>query len=197
MSEPIPLVPPLVASKLSQLDFTDLVFSNEACNLVSKNRAQVTHLESIGGVEIRDITINKLRKFCVNNGFRGSRTLCKLEIVNRLYFKIKDPEAYLEAYGADEAPVAVKTEVLYTVTSRFNRRRFVNILFSEPVRALLADRGRPLTAAELTLGLKTDQKIHQVICREYNKKEIYLYNQNVFEESDDESTLDNRYLEVK
>lgn len=54
-----------------------------------------------------------------------------------------------------------------------NRKRFINVLFGDVVRPKLATRGRTLTKEELTLGLKRDQRLHELIASEYNNPKRY------------------------
>ena len=67
-----------------------------------------------------------------------------------------------------------------STTPQMNRKRYINVIFSDLVRPLLADRGKSLSKDDLTKGKKTDQDIHEVIAHEYNCKTGNAYNLNAF-----------------
>lgn len=50
----------------------------------------------------------------------------------------------------------------------FNTKLFLNVLFSEAIRPLLATRGASLTKQELQEKLSTDQELWEVFIVEYN-----------------------------
>ena len=61
-----------------------------------------------------------------------------------------------------------------------NRRRLLNVLFSDIVRPKLAEVGATLTKDELDKHLKQDQRFHETVAMEYNKKGVIAYDKNAF-----------------
>ena len=68
-----------------------------------------------------------------------------------------------------EAPTTV-----YQVT-KMNRRRLINVLFGDVIRPLLATRGQTLSKDDLNDSLKTDQVLHEKVIVEYNRTNVYSY----------------------
>ena len=50
---------------------------------------------------------------------------------------------------------------------RLNRRCYLNVIFGDVVRPMLATRGQPLSKEELTAGIKMDDNLHKSIATEY------------------------------
>ena len=61
-----------------------------------------------------------------------------------------------------------------------NRRRYLNVLFSDTIRPHVALKGKSLSKDDLTAGLKTDQELHMLISEEYNTPNVALYSGNAF-----------------
>ena len=55
------------------------------------------------------------------------------------------------------------------INSTINRRHYLNVIFSDVIRPLLATKGASLTKDQLTDGIKQDQILHTKISDKYNK----------------------------
>ena len=68
-----------------------------------------------------------------------------------------------------------------TVSSNsINRKRYLNVIFSDTVRPNITLLGASLDKDDLTAGLKQDQTMHTIIAGEYNKKNVKAYDGNAF-----------------
>ena len=118
-----------------------------------------SQLVSISGIIVSDLSVHELRMFCSNNSL-GGRKFNKKSICDTIA-------------TAKHFPPKVKEEAVSTVKKRIhvNRKRYCNVIFSDGIRPLLANRGEPLTKDQLTEGLKTDEILHRSIIKEYNNPE--------------------------
>ena len=66
---------------------------------------------------------------------------------------------------------------------RINTKRWINVLFSRPIRELLASRGASLTKDDLQDKLSTDQGFHERLLTEYNLE--LKYTEHVFDDLKD------------
>ena len=171
----------------------DVLLSDNPVNQISKNRPQSSCLVSIMEFPIKDITIGLLRKFCTKNSVQGARGKTKMGIIQLIIEYKRNPELYTSTIPIRIANVPP----VVNLNVRMNRKRFINILFSDIVRPVLADRGRPLTGRELTQGLKTDQIIHELIALEYNKVEMYVYNENAFPHLEIDGSVSTLFMQTR
>ena len=177
-------------------DLVDVIITDKPSNSVSKNRSQVCYLHSIMGVLTKELSVDTIRKFMTKVGIGRSRNLTKIQVIEKLVLRIKNPKKFVETYGLLSAGSTAVSRLIKPVriNVKINRTRYTNILFCDLVRPLLADKGRPLSSRVLTAGKKTDQGIHEVIAEEYNKVEIFIYNQNSFLKNPVNNTGDKRLL---
>ena len=136
-------------------------------------------VKTIAGVSPIDIQVAYLRKFCArhhisrDNGTALSTAGSKVHCMHAIQKAALDPNHFTKSkLLADLSSVKKKQNV------RMNRNRFCNVLFGDVCRNDVATRGASLTADEQTLGLKTDQLLHEKICCEYNS--IHKYNEHAF-----------------
>ena len=61
-----------------------------------------------------------------------------------------------------------------------NRWRYFNVLSSDLVRPHLVSLGDNLTQSELDIGLKKNQKLHELVAFEYNREDVPGYDRNAF-----------------
>ena len=109
-----------------------------------------------------------LRKLGTRLGVPNSRRLSKYNICN----------AIVVAKGQNDANAANGTiDIIDPKTSkpiRFISIRFLNTLFGETIKPLLANCGQVLGRNQLEEKLKTDQNLWKTFIREYNsEKEVY------------------------
>ena len=72
---------------------------------------------------------------------------------------------------AKQFPLKVKEEATFKKRVYVNHKQYCNVIFSDGIRPLLANRDEPLTKYQLTEGLKTGEILHQNIIKEYNNPE--------------------------
>lgn len=158
------------ADPLKDAKIDSIEVSVEAVNhvlMISKKNAlpddnrEMTRLVSINGVAISELTVPCLKTFCKANGIFGTRKMKKALICDM----ILTGKAAFEREGA-----GVSVDIKEEKKERLSRVRYVNVLFSEGIRPLIANRGKSLNKDELTEGLKTDQVLHEKIAEEYNDK---------------------------
>ena len=144
--------------------------SEDASNVVSSNKKNIfSALQSILGVYTVYIPISILRRFAtrvVLNGY-GKKSKVDLCLV-------------LVDFKAICCIIPTETEASEKVT--INRRRYLNVLFSDIIRPLLATRGQPLNKDHLKEGVKKDEELHATIALEYNKEDVKHYSRNTFPE---------------
>ena len=138
------------------------------------SRSEKTPLVSIAGVETIRLKVDQLRRFLTKNGNGTVRGTSKKSLVLLVIQAKVEYERMLEEgnLGGDDG-------TLKALTVKVNRKRYLNVLFSESIRPLLATRGRSLTKEELTLGMATDQGLHEKISASY--KDEKRFNGTAFE----------------
>ena len=68
---------------------------------------------------------------------------------------------------------------------QINIKRYLNVLFSETTKLLLAERGKTLTKQQLQDKLRTDQEFHQTLITEYNVNNNPVYSAHTHPSVDD------------
>ena len=159
---------------------TDVLLTALPTNSVSVRKSTSTRIKEIKGVEIKDITITHLRLFAKNIGLKNFRKQNKHDICINILQCIEsggNDQTVSSATNLDESSLITGSE---SNRSIINRRRFINVLFSDVCRPKLALRGQPLNKDDLTAGIKTDQRLHELVSTEYNKRNIISYGKNAF-----------------
>ena len=136
---------------LKDIMFSDLIYTELPTNVChAKRKKTIIRIRSIMGIPISRINLDKLRSIASRIGMKGHRkgkkeVICDL-IVN--WVSEKSNEIVVETFAEE------------TIKCVINRRRYLNVIFSDTVRQLMATRGASLDKDELTCGLKTDQLLH-------------------------------------
>ena len=116
--------------------------SEDASNIVSSNKNNIfSALYSILSVYTLSITITMLRRFATRVGLTSHGKKCQVV----LYLDLVD-------FKAIGSIVPTETEASEKVT--INRCRYLNIIFSNVIRPLLATRGQSLNKYQLIEGVK-------------------------------------------
>ena len=167
---------PSASPDFKNVKFKDVIVSNEKTNIVSNNfKKTMTQLYSVMGISTVDITNPQMKVIAKGLGIRNSRTFKKNELCEEIVTWVSDP--LNEFVNAISPKKEVKEVNKHSCT--INRRRYLNVIFSDLIRPLLATKGMSLTKGELTEGLKQDQILHTKIAEEYNK-DIPEYAGNAF-----------------
>jgi len=167
---------PSASPDFKNVKFKDVIVSNEKTNIVSNNfKKTMTQLYSVMGISTVDITNPQMKVIAKGLGIRNSRTFKKNELCEEIVTWVADP--LNEFVNAISPKKEVKEVNKHSCT--INRRRYLNVIFSDLIRPLLATKGMSLTKGELTEGLKQDQILHTKIAEEYNK-DIPEYAGNAF-----------------
>ena len=168
----------LTVNPIQDATMEDVVLTEEPVNIVASNRkSSLTRLKSINAIEILKIDTKNLRLFCTRVGISGVRSAGKMDICNKIVASkasgsYKELEKNLEAEGNKKATAKKKVSV--------NRKRFLNVLFSDKVRPNFAIMGEVLDRSDLDRGMKSGQDFYELIAEEYNKGEIAAYGKDVF-----------------
>ncbi len=150
---------------------TDVVVSPGATNQigVSKN-ADKTRLESINGVLVKDCSTDSIRFFhskykAVGNKKEDKQKLNLCAGIVQCYVAYEEGTLQLDENGELIGKGGKRHSI--------NKKRYINVLYSDIIRPRLEEKGRQLTKDELTEGIKQDENLHRAICGEYNKSELY------------------------
>ena len=132
-----------------------------------------SRLVSIGNTPAVALRLDGLRKLGARLGVPNSRRLSKYNLCNGI----------VAAKGQNDVNAANgKIEIIDPKTSkpiRFISIRFLNVLFGEAIKPLLANRGQVLGRNQLEEKLKTDQKLWTTFIQEYNSDQE-IYGENTF-----------------
>ena len=168
----------LCVNPLVNATMDDVKLTEEATNMVAANRkSSMTRLHSIKNVLITQIETKSLRLFCGKIGISGVRSVGKLVIANKIV-ECKESGSWKELEASAAAKKKKKADENKKVT--VNRKRFINVLFSDTVRPKLASLGETLDRADLDRGLKSDQDFYELVASEYNKGHVALYGRDAF-----------------
>ena len=158
----------------------DVIITEEANNTIALNRkSQGTRLKSVKGVEIAEIKNDHLRLFCSKHGISGTRKKAKVEVCQCIV-KAKLTGEWKGIEKAKDKPVDDKSNKPAGRGVTINRRRHMNVIFSDLVRPHLSSLGESIERPELDRDIKTDQQFHELVAGEYNKGDVDEYNQNAF-----------------
>ena len=167
-----------VNSPLQNVTMEEVVATNKATNIIANNRkSQGTRLKSINNVSVIKIGLKHLRIFCTQMGIKGMRKKAKLAICDAIA-EAKVSGSYIQLQK--EAEDQNKNKEKGNSNAIMNRRRFINVLFSDLIRPKLATLGKSLEKNEIDAGLKSDQLFHEAVLVEYNNKSVAEYGQNAF-----------------
>lgn len=124
---------------------------------------------TIKGFDINTISIGVLKKFCVKNDVKqddGSSVRKLKKEATLLLIKQKK----IRLNNGEDDPWNKESIINVGTTSSvvINRYRLANVVFGDTCRPIVAKRGKCLDKDELTLGLKTDQKVYEIVAAEYN-----------------------------
>ena len=163
---------------LNEKYMEDVLVTETARNPLSGNRKSVlTKLHSIGDIPIGDIGVRSLKSFCARVGIVGQRKKTKKDVADKIveaktssFVQLKDRKGKKELVKVEGGNKRVV----------INRRRLLNVIFSDMVRPKLAEVGATLTKAELDKHMKQDQHFHETVASEYNKKGVIAYDKNAF-----------------
>lgn len=168
---PIPTTVDTVNFK--ETKFNDVIITDESTNPLSANKKSVTtRLKSILLVPIANVRNADLRFVAKSIGIKGMSRTKKLEVCNVIVEWVSNPSNDKSNEDVSEDVNANDDVDLDTSSSRcrINRRRYLNVMFSDIVRPAIATKGASLTKDQLTEGLKQDQILHTLISGEYNKQ---------------------------
>lgn len=102
------------------------------------------------------------------------RNFCRRE---HILSKVRNPQKGMCAHAIAEAklhppiiPSPKKKKELIKLNG-VNRKRYINVLFTETINEELNYRGAVLTKEELAAGVREDEYLHRAIVKEYNNNE--------------------------
>jgi len=142
----------------------------------SKSLDKMTRLQSIMGVQIYRITLDLLRRFAskyrsVPHQNKRKKAVC--EFIVKLVIEFQEDKIQLDDEGAlIVSPVDVD-DVGHQKIHHMNRKRYINVMFSDAIVPLLLRRGESLTKEHLQEGIKTDQPLHEAIIKQYNTEGLH------------------------
>ena len=151
---------PIGSPDFKNVKFKDVIVSDKKSNIVSNNRKKVmTQLYSIMGICTVDITNPQIKVIAKALGIKNCRTAKKIDLCKQIVTWVSD---LLNEVVKEISPKM-------DVNSTINQRRYLNVIFSDVIRPLLATKGASLTKDQLTDGIKQDQILHTKISDKYNK----------------------------
>ena len=194
-----PLLTPTKDASVSPIlgaTITDVLLTALPTNSVSVRKTTSTRIKSIKGIDMKNINCINLRSFAKSIGLKNYRANNKHDVCISILGYIEaagnvpvtSPETSIEIPPliagvpppVDECALQVPAGTGKSNRSIINRRRFINLLFSDMCRPGLALRGQSLNKDDLTAGLKTDQRLHELVSTEYNNKDVLSYGRNAF-----------------
>ena len=144
--------------------FKDVMLTDESSNIVSNNNKKITsRLQSIFGIPTVDITNHQMKVIAKSLGIKGTRKYKKFDVVDMIINWVSDKSnEIVEEISPDK-------EEIKDDKCSIKRTRYINVIFSDLIRPLIATRGQTLTKDQLTEGIKQDELLHTRIAEEYNK----------------------------
>lgn len=164
---------------IKETHMEDVLVSSTARNPLSGNRkATLTKLHSIGKILIGNIGVKSLKALCTRMGIVGQRKNRK-DVICEAIVKAKEDSSFVQIKDRVDSKESTKKESsgVWTI---INRCRFLNVLFSDYIRPLLATLGATLSRCDLDKKIKQDQVFFEKVAREYNKSGIKTYDENAF-----------------
>ena len=151
---------PIGSPDFKNVKFKDVIVSDKKSNIISNNRKKVmTRLYSIMGICTVDITNPQIKVIAKALGIKNCRATKKIDLCEQIVAWVSD--------SSNEVVKEISAKM--DINSTINQRRYLNVIFSDVIRPLLATKGASLTKDQLTNGIKQDQILHTKISEEYNK----------------------------
>jgi hypothetical protein len=189
-STPSPLASVTTKNEPRIFYFEEIIVSPTANNCVKgkgTSPSNLTRLESISNVPTSDIGVVEIRQFISNNRNRiaVSQKASKKTICDAIALAWSKYETDIKIHGKDLNEAGLikcidLTSALDKRSPKVNLFRFTNVLFGERIRPFLMERGGDLTKEDLDVGQKKDQKLYEMLMREYNDTSITAYGESAF-----------------
>ena len=143
--------------------FNDIVLADEPTTVANNNKNLKTKLQSVMGISVLKLSTDHVRATAKALGIKDIRKAKKFDVCQRIVEWVSDKSNEIVDVTSpkDDSP--------NTSNITINRRRYLNVIFSDTVRPLIATKGESLNKDDLTSGLKQDQVLLTKIAEEYNK----------------------------
>ena len=123
-----------------KVKFHDVLLTDDPTNIVSSNNKNVkTKLQSIMNIAIDKINTAQIRNAAKSLGIKGCRKLKKIDVCSRVIEWVSDET---NAIVICSSP---KDEPSPSTTSPVNRRPYLNVIFLDIIRPLIATKGESLS----------------------------------------------------